>query len=211
MLEFRTSEIKPVFAQKGFTLVELMVVIVIIGILVAIALPNFVGATDRAKIASIRANLHTVQLLVEQYQIDTGSYPVYMQDFAQAQDSRDKLLKLENPYYGGTGTPGVPAGFTNNMSYLIGGSVDSTRGSRIILNATSMASFTQVRDTGAAQDMFAGSIFYFAKGLGNAWAGTSTSNPASAKTMVTGYGLFALDGSSQMIKGSLQTQGEPIP
>lgn len=59
-------------AKKGFTLIELMVVIVIIGILVAIALPNFISAQDRAKLSSVKANMHTVQTSVETYAVDWG-------------------------------------------------------------------------------------------------------------------------------------------
>lgn len=58
--------------SKGFTLIELMVVIVIIGILVSIALPNFIGAEDRAKISSVKSNMHIFQNMAETYSIDWG-------------------------------------------------------------------------------------------------------------------------------------------
>ncbi|MEO0293146.1 MAG: prepilin-type N-terminal cleavage/methylation domain-containing protein [candidate division WOR-3 bacterium] len=60
----------------GFTLIELMIVIVIIGILVAIAVPNFVRVLNRAKEAEVESNMHITQLEVEFYAIGHSSvYP----------------------------------------------------------------------------------------------------------------------------------------
>lgn len=67
------------YSQRGFTLIELLVVITIIGILAAIALPNYIKAKDKAKEAEVKANLHTIQIALERYATDhSGAYPVYI-------------------------------------------------------------------------------------------------------------------------------------
>lgn len=63
--------------HTGFTMVELMTVIVILGILVAVSVPYMLGAQERAKIAGVKENMHLVQLMAETYSTDwSSSYPV---------------------------------------------------------------------------------------------------------------------------------------
>ncbi len=61
--------------RKGFTLVELLVVISIIGILSAIAIPKFASATNTARGAKIQADLRTMDSAVQIYYASAGSYP----------------------------------------------------------------------------------------------------------------------------------------
>ena len=60
---------------KGFTLIELLIVVAIIAILAAIAVPNFLEAQTRSKVARIKADLRTVSIALESYCIDQSKYP----------------------------------------------------------------------------------------------------------------------------------------
>jgi type II secretion system protein G len=66
--------------QKGFTLIELMIVVAIIGILAAIAIPLYANVQARARVAKVQADLRTVASAVSMYQAHTGSLPNAMTD-----------------------------------------------------------------------------------------------------------------------------------
>lgn len=62
-------------SSRGFTLIEFMIVIVIISVLAAIFIPNFLNARSRAREASTKSNCHTVQLAAENFSIlNNGVY-----------------------------------------------------------------------------------------------------------------------------------------
>ena len=69
MINFRSK------ARKGFTFLEIMMVVVIIGILMSIAIPRFAGRSERAKDRAVRMQIKHFQTALGQYEMDTGSFP----------------------------------------------------------------------------------------------------------------------------------------
>ncbi|HQH74299.1 MAG TPA: prepilin-type N-terminal cleavage/methylation domain-containing protein [bacterium] len=61
--------------RKGFTLIELLIVVAIIGILAAIAVPNFLNAQIRAKVSRAVSDMKTLETALEMYRMDNNDYP----------------------------------------------------------------------------------------------------------------------------------------
>jgi len=62
--------------RKAFTLIELLIVVAIIAILAAIAVPNFLEAQVRAKVSRSRADMRSVATAIESYTVDHNTYPL---------------------------------------------------------------------------------------------------------------------------------------
>ena len=62
--------------RTGFTLIELLIVVAIIGILAAIAVPNFLNAQTRAKVARTESDMRAIDQAIRMYQLDNNLYPV---------------------------------------------------------------------------------------------------------------------------------------
>ena len=70
--------------ESGFTLIELMVVMLIIGVLMAIAVPNYVSAIKSAKEAVLKEDLHVIRNAIDSYTMDKQKAPQSLQDLVDA-------------------------------------------------------------------------------------------------------------------------------
>lgn len=93
-------------SQRGFTLIEIMVVVVIIGVLGAIVVPQFMSRPDQAKVTAARTDIQAISTALEMYRLDTFTYP-------STQQGLQALIKRP------TGTPVVknwnPQGYLKSL------------------------------------------------------------------------------------------------
>lgn len=67
-------------AQRGFTLIEIMVVVVIIGVLGAIVVPQFMSRPDQAKVTAAKIDIQAIATALEMYRLDNHHYPSTQQN-----------------------------------------------------------------------------------------------------------------------------------
>ena len=65
--------------RSGFTLIEVLLVVVIIGILVGVAIPRLGGRVRQAEISRARADIQSIGLALRMYELDNGEYPANLQ------------------------------------------------------------------------------------------------------------------------------------
>jgi len=73
--------------HKGFTLIEMLIVIVVIAILALIVIPRLLGAGRKAKEAALNGDLHQLRNAIQQFEADMGDYPSALTQLVEAKGS----------------------------------------------------------------------------------------------------------------------------
>jgi general secretion pathway protein G len=102
--------------RKGFTLVEIMAVVLILALLMGIAAKNFIGMTDKARVTTTKATLKELHAAVNMFKLDTGRYPT-------EEEGLYALIEQPSDVVGWTGyleTTDIPRdAWKNELVYLL--------------------------------------------------------------------------------------------
>ncbi len=105
--------------QAGFTLVEILVVVVIVGLLATIVAQNVFGSTEQAKLQSTKADLAAIKSAAERYKLqNNGHYPEELAQLVEVQESGLQYLQLSD----------VPTDKWNQLPYRM-----EKRGAKVVI------------------------------------------------------------------------------
>jgi general secretion pathway protein G len=74
-MELRRCSARGIFNRSGFTLIEIMVVIIILGILVGLIVPRLMEKPEKARMVKAQMQIESISAALKEYKLDNGDYP----------------------------------------------------------------------------------------------------------------------------------------
>jgi general secretion pathway protein G len=96
-MEMRHSSVRLIFSRSGFTLIEIMVVIIILGILVGLIVPRFMEKPEKARIVKAQMQIESISAALKEYKLDSGDYPTTEQGL-EALVEKPSIGKIPRKY-----------------------------------------------------------------------------------------------------------------
>ncbi len=176
--------------NKGFTIVELLVVIVVIGILATITIVSYAGISSKASVASLMSDLNNASTKLKLFYAENGAYPL-TNNCSSPEINSNICLKAS----GGNSIQFSPSDFSNPQSF----SITAQRGS-IIYQASANSAPSQVNDLnfGLVTYLDAGNASSY-PGSGTVWTDLSGKNVTG--TLLNGVAYDGNNGGSLVFDG----------
>jgi len=154
--------------ERGFTIVELLVVIVVIGILAAITIVSYTGITARANTSKAQSNAQSIQSVAEVYFTENNTYPSLTTHFGSTEAAKlPSTVSLTNvtPGTGANATPSATNG-TTTMLYQYCGAVAAPAATAVTGGRIQYWDFTT--------SALATTVYYFGTGAAGLGVGSGT-------------------------------------
>jgi general secretion pathway protein G len=96
-MELRRCSVRLIFTRSGFTLIEIMVVIIILGILVGLIVPRFMEKPEKARVVKAKMQIESISAALKEYKLDNGDYPTTEQGL-EALAEKPSIGKIPKKY-----------------------------------------------------------------------------------------------------------------
>jgi general secretion pathway protein G len=90
--------VKYLVNRKGFTLIEMLLVLVILGTLAAIVIPKFAGRSEQARITATETQISNFETALDAFEVDNGFYPKGNEGLNELMDKTDEAKNWRGPY-----------------------------------------------------------------------------------------------------------------
>lgn len=96
-MEMRRCSVRLILNRSGFTLIEIMVVIIILGILVGLIVPRFMEKPEKARMVKAQMQIESISAALKEYKLDNGDYPTTEQGL-EALVEKPSIGKIPKKY-----------------------------------------------------------------------------------------------------------------